>query len=501
MTVHFAVASANRSSKAASVVARLSLRPALNQFHTPPRNIQMLHATFRTSACFVSLLLGVSMTVTAGDWARFRGPNGSGISHDTAAVPTTWSDSENLQWKVALPGPGSSSPIIVGDRVFVTCWSGYGVDRENRGKQEDLVRHLVCLDRETGKTIWSKPVEAVLPEDEYGGMFAEHGYASHTPVSDGERIYAYFGKTGALAFDMEGNQLWQTQVGTESDPRHWGSASSPILYKDKVIVTASSESEAVVALDTATGKEVWRQEAAGLNSTWGTPVLAKVDDERTDLVLGVPYEFWAFNPDDGKLRWYCEVMETDSYCSSVVTEGGVVYGIEGRGGGSIAVKAGGKGDVTKTNVVWSGRDSNRIGTPIVHEGRIYFFSGGIANCIEAATGKKIFQARLEGGSASSPSPEGGNRGGNRGNAGGGRSRRGGGGGFGGDYASPILADGKIYFTSRSGNFYVMKAGDKFEQLATNRVTDDSEDFSATPAVSDGQLFLRSNKHLYCVAAP
>ena len=442
---------------------------------------------------FVLLLALICTTtsINAADWARFRGPNGSGVSSDKASVPTTWNESENVKWKIALPGPGSSSPIIVGDNVFVTCWSGYGVDRGNPGNQEDLLRHLICLDRATGKTLWSKTIKPVLPEDRYGGMFAEHGYASHTPVSDGENVYVYFGKSGALAFDMEGNQLWQTKIGTESDPRGWGSASSPILYKNLVIITASAESEAVVGLDKATGKEVWRQEAGGLNSTWGTPVLVKVDDERSDLVLGVPYEFWGFNPDNGKLRWYCEVMETDSYCSSVVTENGIVYGIEGRGGGSIAVKAGGKGDITEANVVWSGRDSNRIGTPIVHDGRIYFFSSGVANCIEAATGKKIFQGRLEGESSASAS-SGGNRGG-------GRGRRGGG-GFGGDYASAVIADGKIFFPSRSGNVYVLKAGDKFEQLATNRVTADSEDFSATPAISDGQLFLRSSKHLYCIAA-
>ncbi|MEO8498106.1 MAG: PQQ-binding-like beta-propeller repeat protein [Planctomycetota bacterium] len=449
------------------------------------------------SLSFLALaLLAIATSSAAADWARFRGPNGSGVSEDTAAVPATWSATENLKWKVALPGPGSSSPIIVGDRIFVTCWSGYGVERGNPGNQKELRLHLICLDRNSGKTIWSKAVEPVLPEDQYGGMFAEHGYASHTPVSDGERVYVYFGKTGALAFDMEGNQLWQTKIGTESDRRGWGSASSPVLYKDTVIVTASVESKAVVALDKATGKEVWRQEAAGLDSTWGTPVLVKVDDERTDLVLGVPYELWAFNPDDGKLRWYCEAMDTDSFCSSVVTDEGVVYGIEGRGGGSIAVRAGGKGNVTDSNIVWSGRDSNRIGTPVIYEGRIYFFSGGIANCIEAATGKEVFKSRLAGASGGASSSGGGASGGF-----GGGGRRGGGGGMGGDYSSPIIADGKIYFTSRSGDMFVLKASDKFEQLATNRVTSESEDFSATPAVSDGQLFVRSSKHLYCVAAP
>lgn len=457
---------------------------------------------------FVAVLtVTFAATDASADWIRFRGPNGSGVSDEEKAVPVKWSATENLQWKVELPGPGHSSPIIVGDRVFVTCWSGYGTDRGNAGDQKDLKRHLVCLDRTTGKINWDKTVDPHLPEDQYGGMFAEHGYASHTPVSDGENVYVYFGKTGAVAFDLEGNQLWKTQIGTESDPRGWGSASSPILYKDKVIITASAESEALVALSKKDGKEVWRQEAAGFNATWGTPVFVKIDDDRTDLVLGVPYEIWGFNPDTGKLRWYCEAMNTNSYCSSVVTDGSIVYGIEGRGGGSIAVKPGGKGDITESNVVWSGQDNNRVGTPILHDGRLYFFSSGVANCIDAKNGKRVFQGRLEGGSGRGQARGGGQRGGGQrggGQPGGGQRGGGfggfGGGGFGGDYASPILADGKLYHVSRGGDIYVLKAGAKFEQLAVNRVTADREDFSATPAVSHGQLFVRSSKHLYCIAS-
>ena len=146
-----------------------------------------------------SLTLVLSSTLIngslAGDWPRFRGPNGTGVSMDESPVPTSWSATENLKWKVALPGPGSSSPIVVGNRVFVTCWSGYGTGRGNPGDQQDLRRHLICIDRQTGDTLWSKTVEPYLPEDPYGGMFTQHGYASHTPVSDGERVYVFFGKT------------------------------------------------------------------------------------------------------------------------------------------------------------------------------------------------------------------------------------------------------------------------------------------------------------------
>ena len=282
------------------------------------------------------VVLSLATSAFAGDWTRFRGPNGSGISPDSQPVPVTWSPTENLKWKAALPGAGVSSPIVVGDRIFVTCYSGYGVDRNDLGRMDDLKRHLVCVDCVSGKVLWDKTVQAVMPEDSFSGMgIPAHGYASHSPVSDGERVYVFFGKTGALAFDMDGKQLWQTGVGTESDRRRWGSASSPILYDDLLIVTASSESEAIVGLDTATGKEVWRQEASGLANVWGTPLLVDVGDERTDLVLGVPYEIWGFNPATGKLRWYSEAMAGDQFNSSVVAAGQTVYAVEGRGGGSM----------------------------------------------------------------------------------------------------------------------------------------------------------------------
>ncbi|HAN96776.1 MAG TPA: serine/threonine protein kinase [Planctomycetaceae bacterium] len=446
----------------------------------------------------IGVLTLIGSPAAAEDWARFRGPNGTGISTDAEPTPVEWSPTKNLKWKVRLPGPGSSSPIVVGDRVIVTCWSGYGVDRNDPGDQANLVRHLLCYDRNDGSLIWERKIDSVLPEDQYGGMFAEHGYASHTPVSDGQRIFAFFGKTGLHAFDMDGNPLWSKTLGSESDPRGWGSASSPILYGKLVIVPAIAESEALVALDQETGNEVWRQEAQGFGGTWGTPILVPVDGERTDLVMGVPYEIWAFNPETGKLRWFCTAMDTNSYCSSVVAQDSVVYGIEGRGGGSIAVKAGGSGDVTSSNVVWSGQDSSRIGTPLLSGGKLFAISGGVMTCIDAASGKRLFQGRLSSprGNAAeaTPQPQQGGPGQGRGGRGGGR------GGMGGqDYSSPVAAGDRLYYVSRSGEMYVLKMGEMFEELARNRVTDEVEDFSATPAISRGALFIRSSAHLYCVA--
>ncbi len=270
--------------------------------------------------CTVALGLAVwafcTSPASASDWPRFHGPDGSGVSPDTRPLPVKWSETENLKWKYKLPGPGSSSPIVVGHRVFVTCWTGYGVDRDNVGDQKDLLRHLVCLDRETGKVLWDKSVAPVLPEDPYSGNFTQHGYASHTPVSDAQRVYVFFGKTGVLAFDLDGKQLWQTGVGTGSGVHGWGSASSPTLYKDLVIVPAFAESESLVALNKETGKEVWRRKDSGFAGTWGTPVLADCGKGRTDLVVAVPSRLWGFNPDDGTLRWQCQGLSSDTICST-----------------------------------------------------------------------------------------------------------------------------------------------------------------------------------------
>lgn len=439
---------------------------------------------FGGTACLMAVTLaGVFSCVvaTASDWPRFRGPNGSGICADTEPLPAKWSADENLQWKTELPGAGVSCPIVVGERVFVTCYSGYGLDRRDVGEMRDLKRHLVCVNRADGKILWKSTVDAKLPEDPYSGAgVPEHGYASHTPVSDGKRVYCFFGKSGVFAYDMDGKQVWQHDVGNGSDRRRWGSSSSPIVYKNIVIVPAAAESESLVGINAETGKELWREKAGGFDGLWGTPILVEIEENRTDMVLGVPYEVWGFNPETGRLRWYCEAMSTDQYNSSVVAEDGVVFGIEGRSGGSIALKAGGKDDITKSAVVWSGRDAGRFTTPVVHKGRLFSFARGVFSVLDTKTGENVHRGRLDD-SGAADNGAGGRRGGS-------------------DYSSPIMADGKLYYTTRNGNCYVFEADGDYKQLAVNRVTKDNEDFSATPAASHGQLFLRSNKALYCVSA-
>jgi hypothetical protein len=418
-----------------------------------------------------------------------------------------------VKWKVEMPGRGVSSPIVSDDKVFITCYSGYGVDAEDPGDMEDLKRHLVCVNRASGEILWSKTVAATMPEDPYSGIgVPRHGYASHTPTSDGERIYAFFGKSGVVAFDMDGNQLWQTSVGTESGPTRWGSAASPMLYKNLVIVNASDESEALVGLDKETGKEVWRAEGAGLSGTWATPILMDVDDAK-ELVIAIPGEIWGLNPENGKLKWYAEGFDARSICASLAAGNGIVYCAGGNPfGTSFAVRTGGKNDVTASHVVWTEQGFARMSTPVLHHGHLYGASRGVAYCVNAGTGERVYRKRLATGEAVTEvqaSPGGRGFGGQRGSRaeggqfrGGpssGRSGRGRRGMSGADYGSAVLADGKVYILTTAGVTYVFDAKPEFKLLAKNQFESDDSGFNSTPAISDGELFIRSNKYLYCVS--
>ncbi|HZL87816.1 MAG TPA: PQQ-binding-like beta-propeller repeat protein, partial [Pirellulaceae bacterium] len=216
-------------------------------------------------AVIVSLTLYAS--ATAGDWVQFRGPGGLGIS-DEKNLPVNWGSNDNIAWHVDLPGPGASSPIVVGNRVYITCYTGYGL-KSNEGEQKDLRRHLLCLDRATGKELWKKTFEPKLPEHNYQGEGSYHGYAASTPTSDGQRLYVFFGKSGVFCFDLDGNEQWQQSVGEGTNG--WGSGTSPVLFGNLLLVNASIESGSLVALDKQSGKEVWR--AKGVGSAWNTPLL------------------------------------------------------------------------------------------------------------------------------------------------------------------------------------------------------------------------------------
>src|SRR5262245_37148897 len=228
----------------------------------------------------VGLAVTYVPTISTGDWPQFRGPDGRATSQ-ASNLPTTWSSSQNLIWRARLPGPGSSSPITLGDKIFLTCYTGYGVDASAPGHQDNLRRHLLCIDRATGRILWDQDVQPKLPEFEYQGRLTLHGYATSTPVADASRVYVFYGKSGVLAYDHDGKQLWQTDVG--SGTHQWGSATSPIIYKNLVIVNAAVESGSLVALDKQSGKQVWH--AGGIRQCWGTPGLITVDSGKQELVL------------------------------------------------------------------------------------------------------------------------------------------------------------------------------------------------------------------------
>lgn len=436
------------------------------------------------------LLLSASFAALpslAADWPRFRGPNGSGVSPDTAPTPVNWTATENVKWTLDLPGPGSSCPIVVGDKVFVTCWSGYGLSRDEPGDQANLKRHLICVNRADGKISWEQVVDPYLPEDKYAGMFAEHGYASHTPTSDGEKVFAFFGKTGVVAFDMNGEKLWQTSVGTDSEVHEWGTAASPILYENLVIVPAMAESHALFALDKESGDVVWKQEAQGFEGSWSTPILVSTAEGKQEIVLAVPGELWALDPKTGKLLWYAQGSAGDTVTTSAIPGDGIAYVVGGRDGGTVAVRAGGSGDVTETATLWSSNVQGSISTPLLYDGKIYSMSRAVVTCIDAETGDTLFKKRLEAPPADEQSAAG--------------QRESRGGGFlNQSYASPVAADGKMYYVTRQGLCYVFSLEGDFEQLAVNKFGSDDGDFSASPAISDGEIFIRSSKKLYCVSA-
>lgn len=378
-------------------------------------------------------------------------------------LPVTWSESENVIWRTDLPGPGGSSPAVRAGRVYLTCYTGYGSATREKGAPRDLRRHLLCLDARDGTLHWSTADPAALPEQER--IREDHGYASSTPAVDDERVYVFYGKSGAQAYDLSGRKLWQTEVG--SGLSGWGSATSPVLHGDLVIINASVESESLVALERATGKEVWR--AGGMKESWNTPVPVRTAAGDTELVVGVFGAVLGFNPRTGERLWECANDIKWYLCPSVVANDGVVYSIGGRTGGMIAVRAGGRDDVTASHRLWKLNKGSNVSSPVYHDGHLYFAHEnlGIAYCVDAGSGALVYEERLQ------PSP-------------------------GQIYASALLADGRVYYVSRGGQTAVVAAEPVFRQLAHNVLTREAGAFNASPAVTGNRLLLRSDRYLYCL---
>ena len=411
-----------------------------------------------TLTVFLAIL---SLPILAADWSQFRGPGGSGVS-DAKGTPLNWSDTTGIVWKTDLPGPGTSSPIVFGSRIFLTYYTGVAPGRGT--SLDDLKRHLLCLDRATGQQLWSTAVSADLPEQ--SGIREDHGYATSTPVADAERVYVFFGKSGVLAFNHEGKQLWKTSVGTQLNG--WGSASSPVLHKDLVLVNASVESGSLVALDKKTGVEKWR--AHGINESWHAPLVVATLGGKSEVVAACIKQVLAFAADSGAPLWTCQTGIGWYMCPTPIAKDGIVYAIGGRNPqNGLAIRAGGRGEVSGSHVLWKINKGSNVPSPLLHDGHLYFASDSlaVAYCANAKTGEIVYEERL--------------------------NQR-----LQGIYASPVLADGKLYYVGRTGLTVVLAASPKFQQLAENSLENRRGYFNATPTFDDNRLLLRSNRALYCL---
>lgn len=396
------------------------------------------------------------------DWSGFRGPTGMGVS-DAGGLPVTWSATENLVWKTPLPGAGASSPIVHGERIYLTSYTGYLVPGEAPGSLEQLQRHLIAINRADGSVAWDRAVAAKLPEEP---KIRDHGYAANTPAADAEHIYVFFGKSGVFAYSHAGEQVWRADVGDNASG--WGTSASPVLHDDLVIINASVESESLIALDRRTGQEKWR--ARGIKEAWNTPVLVRAASGREELIVAIHGKVLAFDPASGKQLWSCDTDITWYMVPSVVAADGVVYCLGGRSGtASLAVRAGGQGDVTATHRLWTSKNGSNVCSPVYADGYLYWTNDNreTAFCAKADTGEVVYEERL---------PRAGQF-----------------------YASALLAGGRLYYLSREGKMFVLAAKPQLEQLAVNDLSDRGV-FNGTPAVDGDRILIRSDKFLYCVGA-
>jgi outer membrane protein assembly factor BamB len=412
------------------------------------------------------LWAGDSSALCAGDWPAFRGPRGDGTA-DEAGLPLKWGPEQNIKWKVALPAPANSSPIVSNGRVFVTY-------AEDRGQK----RHLACFDRETGVQLWVASVNFGKIEETH----QTNPFCGSTPVTDGKRVVVWHGSAGMHCYDFEGNVLWSRDLGEFE--HMWGYGSSPLLYEDKVIqLCGPGERTMLVALRLEDGEVLWETPEPGGKgraderyvSTWCTPVVIEVDG-REQLLVGLPTRAGAFNPNSGRLEWFVNGVSSDRsdvcYASPLVSDGvGVVFG--GYGGPALGFKLGGSGDMTEKNLLWRDsptppRNPQRIGSGIAIGEHVFMANAdgpGSIECFDLRTGKSRWKERRTDG--------------------------------GEHWGSIVSVDGRLYVTGQQGVTTVFAPNpDRFELLAEN---DLGERSNSTPAVSDGQIFLRTFEHLYCIA--
>jgi outer membrane protein assembly factor BamB len=409
--------------------------------------------------CLLAVVVGMclwasSEKVHAENWPRWRGPNGAAISSEKH-VPLRWTTSDNVAWKAEIPGEGSSSPIVFGQHVFVTS-----------ALEDGLRRQLHCLDRDTGRRIWMREIVDDNPEI----TSALTGHAASTPVTDGKHVVAFFGNAGLVAYDFQGRQLWHHDFGEfESE---LGIASSPILVGDRVIQVCDHDGKFyrtfdsfMICLDVATGRQVWRANRRGLERSWSTPIVVPAGDERPELIVNAEEALRGYSPDTGDLLWQVRGM-TGWVTPSPVYAAGLIFATSGKDGPLMAIRPGGKADATSTHVAWQHkRGGPYVCSPLVYRGRLYVLNEfGVLNCYRASNGERLFRQRLAGKFT----------------------------------ASAVAVAGHLMFTNESGRTYVLAAADDFRLASENQLENGC---LASPAISQGKLFLRTEQHLWCIAKP
>jgi outer membrane protein assembly factor BamB len=402
-------------------------------------------------------VLCLATAALAGNWPRFRGPNGTGTAEDKD-IPVTFSDTQGVLWKTALPGHGNSSPIIWGDRLFVQS-----------ATEDAKERMLLCLDVKDGKVLWSKSMPGSR-----AALHKKSSYASSTPATDGERVYALFwdGKGLALhAFDFQGNALWKCDLGAFSSQH--GAGASPMICQDKVILNNDQDgSAALVAVDAKTGKIAWEAKRPAFRTCYSTPFLLEKTDAGPQLIVSSTAGITSYNPQTGAENWNWVWTFNGMALRTVgspITAEGLIIATSGDGSGlrhMVAVKAGGKGDVTHENLAWENkRDFPYVPTMLTSGENLYFVTdAGLAGCCTAKSGIRIWSERLSSGFS----------------------------------ASPVLIDGKVYACAEDGDVFVFPATPSFALLAKNSL---GEPIAATPAVANHRLYIRGKDHLFCIGKP
>ncbi len=432
-------------------------------------------------ALVVAGLSSFATTASAGNWPQWRGPDGSGISNEKN-LPSEWSPTKNVKWKTPIEGRSHSSPIVWGNRVFLTTSiEGEAVpgakavkhvlegDKEflhpdSVGADRKHTFKVLCIDRDTGKILWQSTAWEGTP---YDNRHRKSSYAASTPATDGKLVYAFFGTEGLYAYDFKGNLAWKAQLGNLGTVG-MGTGTSPILFDNLVIVQCDEENGAasfIVAVDKKTGKEVWKTPRK-VQVSWSTPLLVRTAT-RAELITSGTEALISYDPATGKELWRHKGVESNAIPSPVANNE-MAYLVAGFPAKiAYAIKLGQNGDLTGTsNVPWKyEKGTAYVPSPILYGDYLYLTTDrGILTCIDAKTG----EVKYEGGRIPIPATF---------------------------TASPVAFENKILMTSEDGDTFIVKAGPKHEILGTNSV---GEPVYASPAIADGRIFIRGEKNLYCI---